>query len=269
MKRKPLVPMAILLATLVVAVPVLADAPMEGTVFEGESVPGIALGFRRAEVEAAYGQPYYCQDYAIPDDFAFCTFPVSGGGLVSIRYRGVDGGFAHNSPDDEVIYAGWGEPVGGWTTTAGVSTILAKAEAEEVIAAYPHAEVTGRPGVEGSVVDWLQGIEVRWTYDGYTGQTHVYMEIFEPLAALPDAQETHVETIELSGYKDRGQRKILGWAQILNEYDRAATYATVYAPGFHPTARPSPWWRTLWAATVLLSSICLPRAAGPTGVPIP
>ncbi len=240
MKRKSMVLIAILLVSLVAAMPVLADAPMEGTVYEGNSVPGIALGFSRAEVEAAYGQPYYCQVHAFPDDFAFCTFPVSGGGLVSIRYRGADGGFAHNSPDDEVVYAGWGEPVGGWTTAAGVNTTLAKADPDAVIAAYPDAEVSGNPGVNGSVIDWLRGIEVRWTYDGYTGHTHVYMNIFEPLASLPDAQETHVETIELSGYKDGRLRKIRGWAEILNEYERAALGATVYATWILPDGSTQP-----------------------------
>lgn len=58
-------------------------------VYERDRVPGIAVGFNRADVEAAYGQPYYCQDHAIPGDFAFRALPVSGGGLVSVRYRGL------------------------------------------------------------------------------------------------------------------------------------------------------------------------------------
>jgi hypothetical protein len=114
MKRKQLVLIAVLLASLVLAIPVLANAPMEGTVTEGVSVPGLALGSSRAQVESVYGQPHYCQSHAIPDDFAFCTFEVSGGGLVSVRFRGADGGFAHNSPTDKVSYFGWGEPVSGW-----------------------------------------------------------------------------------------------------------------------------------------------------------
>lgn len=183
---------------------------------------------------------YYCQEYAIPGDFAFCTFPVSGGGLVSVRYRGADGGFAHNAPDDEVAYVGWGEPVAGWTTTAGVNTTLAKADPGAVLEAYPQAQVIQPRRNKEVVVDWLQGIEVTWTYDPYTGATHVSMDIFEPLAALPDAQETHVQTIELSAYKDRGLRKIRGWAEILNEYERPATYATVYATWILPDGSTQP-----------------------------
>ena len=213
---------------------------MVGIVDEGNSVPGIALGHSRAEVESAYSRPYYCQSSSIPDDFEFCTFPVSGGGLVSVRYRGADGGFAHNSPDDEVIYTGWGEPVSGWTTTAGTNTALAKADPEAVLDAYPKAEVIQPRSNKEVVIDWFQGIEISWTYDPYTGYTNVYMDIFEPLARLPDAQETHVETIELSAYKDGRLRKVRGWAEILDEHELAATGATVYAPWKLPNGSTQP-----------------------------
>ncbi len=46
-----------LVLSLLVAPVVLADAPTPGTVFEGISVPGIALGDTRAEVETANGSP--------------------------------------------------------------------------------------------------------------------------------------------------------------------------------------------------------------------
>lgn len=242
MERKRLLLIAILLASLVATVPVLADAPMVGTVHEGDSVPGIALGFSRAQVEDAYGQPNYWQSYAIPDDFAFCTFPVSeGNGSVSVRYRGADDGLAHNSPDDRVVYIGWGESVSGWTTTAGINTTLAKANPDAVIVAYPEAEVTYlSPGFVQRVVDWLQGVEIKWTYDSYTGRTHVSMNIFVPLASLPDALETHVETIELFAYRDRGLRKINAWVEILDEHGRAATSATVDAIWKFPDGSTQP-----------------------------
>jgi len=190
MQRKRLVSVAILVLCLVIAVPVLADVPTEGIVEEGVRVPGIDLGFSRAQVEAVYGEPYYCQSYSLPDDAAFCTFRADTGGLVSVRYRGADGGFAGNSPDDRVVEIGWGEPLSGWTTTAGINPALAEADPDAVIAAYPDAEVVYLDsGLIKSVTDWLQGIEVRWSYDPYTGATHVAMSIFVPLASLPDAQE--------------------------------------------------------------------------------
>ena len=49
---------SILLATML-SFPAFADAPANGTVIEGESVPGLALGATRAQVEAAYGGPVH------------------------------------------------------------------------------------------------------------------------------------------------------------------------------------------------------------------
>lgn len=228
MKRKAWVLLAVLLAALAAAMPALAAVPDEGIVYEGVGVPGIELGFSRAEVEASYGPPYRCQTFAVPNDYALCVFQASGGELVTVRYRGAEGGFAGNSLNDVVTEVRWAEPLSLWTTTAGINTSVAKADPDAVIAAYPDAEVTGNPGVDGSVIDWLLGIEVRWTYDGYTGTTHVGMRIFEPLASLPTVEQTHVEDIELLGYRDHGLRKINAWAQILDEHQQAATSATVY-----------------------------------------
>jgi len=60
MRQKVLLLVVILLAALVTVIPALADAPGEGTVNEGVSVPGIALGDTRAEVEASVGPPSNC-----------------------------------------------------------------------------------------------------------------------------------------------------------------------------------------------------------------
>lgn len=240
MKRKLWVSLAVVLAALVVAVPVLAAVPSEGTVFEGVGVPGVELGFTRAEVEALNGQPYRCQNFSLPDDMALCVFEASNGGSVIVRYRGADGGFANNSPDDVVTEIRWSETLSGWTTTAGINTSLAKTDPDAVLAAYPDAEVTGTPGVDGVLVDWLLGIEVKWTYDGYLGVTHVSMRIFEPLASLPAAEETHVQDIELVGYQDRGRRRIFGWVLILDEHQQAATYASVEAEWLLPDGSTQP-----------------------------
>ena len=246
MKRERLVALAILVLCLVLAAPVLADVPAEGIVEEGVGVPGIELGFSRAQVEAAYGEPYYCQAYSVPGDAAFCTFRAGGGGLVSVRYKGADGSFADNSPDDRVIEIRWGETLSGWTTTAGVNAVMAEADPEAVIAAYPDADVVYLDsGLIDSVTDWLQGIEVNWSYDPYTGATHVGMSIFNPLASLPAADTTHVETIELRAYKERGRRYVNAYAEILDGYQQAATYATVEAVWILPDGSTEPAYEDL------------------------
>jgi hypothetical protein len=109
MKRKSWVLLAVLLAALVTAIPALAAVPTEGTVYEGAGVPGIELGSSRTEVEASFGQPERCQAISLPGDNAYCAFRASNGALVSVWYRGADGGFAGNSPDDVVTEIRWGE----------------------------------------------------------------------------------------------------------------------------------------------------------------
>ncbi|HZD24601.1 MAG TPA: hypothetical protein VE569_14550, partial [Acidimicrobiia bacterium] len=109
-----------------------------------------------------------------------------------------------------------------------------------VNAAYPDAEITGTPGVDGVLVDWLLGIEVRWTHDGYTGAIHVGMRVFEPLANLPTVEQTHVEDLELLGYRDGGRRRIYAWAQILDEHQQAALGATVYGEWVLPDGSTRP-----------------------------
>jgi hypothetical protein len=67
MFRKSMTILVVVLISLAAVIPVLALAPAEGTVVEGVSVPGIALGDTRAQVEAAYGQPKSCTDMAYYD----------------------------------------------------------------------------------------------------------------------------------------------------------------------------------------------------------
>jgi hypothetical protein len=64
--------------------PALADAPAEGVVVEGQSVPGLALGASRAQVEAAYGAPVHCQDVEVGGDLAWCSYPAEGGSNVRV-----------------------------------------------------------------------------------------------------------------------------------------------------------------------------------------
>ena len=57
MFRKRMTVLVVVFVCLVAAIPSFAAAPAEGTVFEGVSVPGIALGDSRAEVEESVGPP--------------------------------------------------------------------------------------------------------------------------------------------------------------------------------------------------------------------
>jgi uncharacterized membrane protein len=67
MVRKSMTVLVVVLISLVAVIPVLALAPAEGIVVEGFSVPGIALGYTRAQVEAAYGQAKSCTDMVYYD----------------------------------------------------------------------------------------------------------------------------------------------------------------------------------------------------------
>ncbi|MDH3216005.1 MAG: hypothetical protein OEN01_06895 [Candidatus Krumholzibacteria bacterium] len=206
--------------------------PAEGIVVEGVTVPGIALGFTRAQVEEAYGdETLWCQSNGAPGNRAFCAWAVSGGGQVDVHFRGPDGGVAGNSPDDVVFKITWYEAVSGWTTTAGVNTTLARENPEAVIAAYPNARVTyNQFGSIYSVVDYPQGIEVIWVLNFYTGTTHIHMSIFYPREAPPlPEQITYVYTIDLLANKVKGKRQIRAWVGVRNQAHLAASGATVFA----------------------------------------
>lgn len=68
-----------LFLSLAAVLPALAAAPAVGIVCEGFGVSGIELGFTRAQVEAAYGQPKFCQSVT-SGDFASFSFNVGGAG---------------------------------------------------------------------------------------------------------------------------------------------------------------------------------------------
>jgi hypothetical protein len=205
--------------------------PAEGIVIEGVSVPGIALGFTRAQVEDAYGESQSCQSNGAPGNKAYCSFLVSSGGQVNVHYRGADGGTANSSPDDVVFKIGWTEATSGWTTTAGVNTTLAKENPEDVVAAYPDARVTyNQFGNIRSVVDYPLGIEVIWVPDFYKGQTHVRMAIFYPMVAPPLLEKfTHVTSINLTTHKVRGNRQVQAFVKVQDEQNQSARGANVIA----------------------------------------
>ena len=230
-KKVMLITIAVVIS-LITAVPVLAAAPTEGTVIEGVSVPGIALGFTRAQVEATYGEPDSCQG----GDASYCQFPVDGGGQVGVHYRGSDGSGSSNSPDDVVLAIRWHEQVSGWTTTAGINTTMAAQDPAAVIAAYPNAEVTyNQFGGIYSVVDHEGGVEVIWAPDFYSGTTRVNMAIFYPRPTPPPQEKTtRIVDIDLTAKKLKGQRQINAQVQVQDERGYGAPGATVIASWVFP-----------------------------------
>lgn len=213
--------------------------PTEGTVVEGVRVPGIALGFTRAQVEGAYGEPQSCQSSGGFGNNAYCSFLVSGGGQVNVHYRGSDGGTATGSPDDVVFKIGWTEATSGWVTTAGVNTTLAKENPEEVLAAYPDARVTYTQfGTIYSVIDYPLGIEIIWFPDFYRGTTHVHMAIFYPTDPPPlPEHKAHVSSINLTSRKVRGRRQVQAYVKVQDEQNQSVRGANVSAYWTYPDGR--------------------------------
>jgi hypothetical protein len=229
MLRKSMLVFFVGIMSLTSTLPALAAAPAEGTVIEGVSVPGVALGYTRTQVEQAYGEPKFCQSVETAGDFASCSFQVTGGGQVDVRYRGSDGGNASNSPDDIAYNIRWHEQVSGWTTTAGVNTTLAKAEPEAVVAAYPDAQVTyNQFGSIIRVKDYQQGIEINWNHNFYSGTTSVSMAIsLQSVPPPPREKLTRVTDIDLTAIKNKGKRNVTALIRVQNDLGLAAAGATV------------------------------------------
>jgi hypothetical protein len=157
------------------AEPALAAVPQRGTVVEGRSIPGVALGATRQHVLARYGTPTFC----LSTGDAVCTWQ-RGQDAVSISFAGANGGNPAGNGRDRVADAEWtGLP--RWRTTAGVTTASALAHPESVPAAYPHA-IFYRFG-DGHlrlVIDFHVGIWVQWVPGTSPGQYSVIIEIFAP-----------------------------------------------------------------------------------------
>ena len=221
---------AILLATFVV-VPVLADAPGTGVVVEGVSVPDAELGFSRAQVEASFGSPKFCQSVEVGGDMASCSFDVEGGGQVDVRYRGADGGNASNSPDDVAYNFRWSQAASGWVTTAGVNTTLAIQDPDAAIAAYPNATVIYNPlfGNIESIEDRNLGILIDYHFNYLSGTLSVSMAISYPAGSPPppppEEHFIHVSGIDLTA----GRRNVTATVQVLDELDQATSGANVQA----------------------------------------
>jgi hypothetical protein len=177
----------VLVAALVVAIagealigaPASAAPPATGTVIEGHSVPGVALGDTRRQVEQAWGEATFCQSGSKSGDRALCTWQRPDGS-VDLSFRGHGGGNPSGGPKDVVAGADWtGLP--GWRTTAGITAPDALADPESVPPAYPAAVVYRYgDGHVREVIDAALGIEVVWTPILYTPDFTVTIEIFQP-----------------------------------------------------------------------------------------
>ena len=223
MKQKLLVLSVVLLAVMVTAIPALATAPATGTVIEGVSVPGIALGDSRAQVEAAYGSPSSCRSNNDPNMMESCSYDIEGGGWVSVFYQGPDGGYAAGSPDDVVLNIRWGgEEVDGWETTAGINTKLAKYDKQAAIDAYPNADLY-YDSVRRlyRLHDPELGIQVTWNH-AYIFYT-VSMAIFNPYTPPPPPDPIRVADIQMSYDRQSVTANVL----ILDEQDQPVKDAIV------------------------------------------
>jgi hypothetical protein len=228
MYRKVIGLMFAVVLSLTPTVSALAAAPAEGIVVEGVSVPGIALGDSRAQVEAVNGPPRSCRDINELNDAASCSFDVEGGGWVGVFYRGPDGGNASGSPEDVVIDIRWGL-VDGWVTTAGINTTLALNDKQAVVDAYPDADLyydsVGRLYL---LRDPELGIQVTWNH-AYIFYS-VSMSIFNPYTPPPPPDLMRVAGIEMSYDRKSVTARVL----VLDEQDQPVEGAVVSAWWVYP-----------------------------------
>lgn len=231
-KKKLLQVFVASILSLTLVVPVLAVAPADGVVVEGERVPGIALDDTRAEVESSIGAPRSCSSVEAAGDFASCTFDVEGGGQVSVRYRGPDGGNASNSPDDVVRNIRWNH-VEDWFTTAGINTTIALNDPQAVIDAYPNAQVTYHGDYVHSVRDSELGIDVLRSWNFYGAFTTVSISIFSPYTFTPPPPPPDMILVaEIDLVADR--RSVTARVLVLDDQDQPVEGALVQAAWSYP-----------------------------------
>ena len=231
MKRKVTIFVLLVFMSAFAVLPALALAPGTGTVYEGVSVPGIALGDTRAQVDAANGPSRGCSDVNEPNDLAYCSFDVEGGGWVGVYYQGSNGGNASGSPDDVVIEITWGS-VDGWVTAAGINSTLALNDKQAVIDAYPNADLSyDSVGRLISLSDPEVGIYVFWNH-AYIFYD-VYISIFTPYTPPPPPDLIRVADIEMS--YDR--RSVTARVRVVDEQGRPVEGAIVGGYWVYPISK--------------------------------
>jgi len=159
----------------------MATPPSNGTVVEGNSVPGVALGANRIQVQAAWGTPTFCQSGSRSGDRALCTWRLADGS-VDLSFTSKKGGDPTGNDSDVVAGTDW-TGIAGWVTTHGVSATQALSDPESVPPAYPNAQVF-RYG-NGHLLEVLDnhlGLEVYWATLPYSTEWTVTMFIFRPRA---------------------------------------------------------------------------------------
>lgn len=246
MFRKSMTILLVVLFSLAAVIPVFAAAPAEGIVVEGVSVPGVALGDTRAQVQTVYGDPYSCTSGYEVDDDAYCTYPLEGLGHlghIRIHYRGPDGGLPSASPYDVVYSITWNDSVPGWTTEAGnVNTEWARSVRQDpgaVLAVYPNAVITyGLFGAMTRATDYELGITIEWVYHFYSGFLGVRMGISAPSEPPPPPPPrepfTFVTNISMYANKIKGTRTIWAYVWVDDEYWDDAVGATVVVDWTYP-----------------------------------
>jgi hypothetical protein len=213
-----------LLAVLATAIPVSADAPGAGTVIEGVSVPGIALGDTRSEVEDSVGPSSHCVSNNDPPTMEFCSFDVEGGGWVSVRYQGPNGGEVTGSLDDTVASIRWSEDVAGWATTAGISIPMIKFDKQLALDSYPNAILYYDDfGSLIRMTDYELGISISWeaVYIFFSAS----MSIFEPYVPPPPADPDLIRAADIQFSYDR--RSVTASVLVLDDQDQPVEGAVV------------------------------------------
>jgi hypothetical protein len=219
--------------SLLSALPALAAVPEFGTVIEGESVPGVALGSTREQIEAAYGEPTRCQSGQNPGDAASCTWIVEdyigqGGQIqsqVSAGFRGPDGGSTNNRPNDVVVRISW-IGIDGWFTTRGVNALLALNDRDAVFELYPDATIFHQSMFDTHMTAYRDGFSVSWHTEYLNGFTSIRMSIFEPRDPPPPREPSvNVSEINMDLYK----RQVLGQVRVLNDLNWSMRGAEVFA----------------------------------------
>jgi len=248
MFRKSIAAMISVFLSLAIVIPAFAATPAEGTVVEGVSVPGIALGDTRAQVDLANGQPKSCKDRSYNDGRlgldSICNYNVeginNGGEILTLYFTAPDGSPAQASPDDVVITIQWETVVSGWVTTTGVNTTLAVNDPQAVIDAYPNAEVTYYDsGYIHEVRDPELGISIVRDWNVYGAFTSVRMTIFIPYVPTPPPPPPdmiRVDDIQMTG--DR--RSITAKVLVLDEQDQPVEGALVEATWYYSNGNTSP-----------------------------
>jgi len=215
------------------ALTALAAVPEFGTVIEGHSVPGAALGDTREQVGGLYGEPNYCQSGSTAGDAASCTWILEdyvgqGGAVqsqVTASFRGPDGGGPGDRPDDVVSGLSW-YGMDGWQTADGVNTLFAVENPDAVIVLYPDAELINSSLFNIYLTAYEEGFSVWWSTEYLSGFTSVRMSVFEPRDP-PPPREPSVNVSEINLALDK--RQVLGQVRVKNDLNWNVPGAEVHA----------------------------------------